>query len=194
MSKALVIVDLQNDFVEGGSLAVWGGRDLAARIGRFLEKQGFAEYDYIATTQDWHVQPGDHFSDDPDFIDSWPVHCVADTEGSRIFESLREVLMGHVNFAVKKGQFEAAYSGFEGFSEDGTMLGDALREVGVTDVDVVGVAADYCVSATALDAQAQGFKTTVLVNLTVGINPEKIAETFKTTLPNAGITVRSVLL
>lgn len=190
MSKALVIVDVQNDFVEGGSLAVFGGRDLAARIGRFLQKSGFEEYDFIATTQDWHIEPGDHFSDTPDFVDSWPRHCEADTEGSKIVESLREVLMGHVNFAVKKGQFEAAYSGFEGVSEDGTLLGDALREVGVTDVDVVGIASDYCVSATALDAQAQGFKTSVLMNLTVGINPEKVSETFANTLPTVGITAR----
>lgn len=194
MSKALVIVDVQNDFVEDGSLAVFGGRDLAARIGRFLQKTGFAEYDYIATTQDWHIEPGDHFSDTPDFVDSWPRHCEADTEGSRIVESLREVLMGHVNFAVKKGQFEAAYSGFEGVSEDGTLLGDALREVGVTDVDVVGIASDYCVAATSLDAQAQGFKTTVLMNLTVGINTEKISETFRSTLPKAGVTVKAIVL
>lgn len=194
MSKALVIVDVQNDFVEGGSLAVWGGRDLAARIGRFLQKQGFDKYDYIATTQDWHIEPGNHFSETPDFVDSWPRHCEAHTDGSNIVESLREVLMGRVNFAVKKGQFEAAYSGFEGVSEDGTLLGDALREVGITDVDVVGIASDYCVSATALDAQAQGFDTTVLMNLTVGINIEKIAETFRSTLPDAGVAVRAVVL
>lgn len=194
MSKALVIVDVQNDFVEDGSLAVWGGRDLAARIGRFLQKQGFDKYDYIATTQDWHIEPGNHFSETPDFVDSWPRHCEAGAEGSKIVESLREVLMGRVNFAVKKGQFEAAYSGFEGVSEDGTLLGDALREVGVTDVDVVGIASDYCVSATALDAQAQGFDTTVLMNLTVGINVEKIAETFRSTLPDAGVAVRAVVL
>lgn len=194
MSKALVIVDVQNDFVEGGSLAVFGGRDLAARIGRFLQKSGFAEYDFIATTQDWHIEPGDHFSDTPDFVDSWPRHCEADTDGSRIVENLREILMGHVNFAVKKGQFEAAYSGFEGVSEDGTLLGDALREVGVTDVDVVGIATDYCVSATALDSQAQGFNTSVLMNLTVGINAEKISETFRTTLPSVGVTVKAVVL
>lgn len=194
MSKALVIVDVQDDFVEGGSLAVFGGRSLADRIGRFLQKHGFEEYDYIATTQDWHIEPGDHFSETPDFVDSWPRHCEADTDGSRIVENLREVLMGRVNFAVKKGQFEAAYSGFEGVSEDGTLLGDALREVGVTDVDVVGIAADYCVSATALDSQAQGFNTTVLMNLTVGINVEKIAETFRSTLPDAGVAVRAVVL
>lgn len=192
--RALVIVDVQNDFVEGGSLAVFGGRDLAARLGRFLKKTGFEEYDYIATTQDWHIAPGDHFSETPDFVDSWPVHCVARTEGSEIVESLREVLAGRVNFAVKKGQFTASYSGFEGVSEDGTLLGDALREVGVTDVDVVGVAADYCVSATALDAQAQGFTTSVLMNLTVGINPEKIGETFNHILPSAGVAVKSVVL
>lgn len=194
MSKALIIVDVQNDFVEGGSLAVFGGRQLADRIARFLKKTGFAEYDFIATTQDWHIEPGNHFSDAPDFADSWPVHCVADTDGSKIFENLREALMGHVNFAVKKGQFEAAYSGFEGSSEDGTLLGDALRQVGVTDVDVIGIAADHCVRATALDAQAQGFKTTVLTNLTVGVSPDRTGETFEVTLPNAGVTVRKQIL
>jgi nicotinamidase/pyrazinamidase len=102
--------------------------------------------------------------------------------------------MGQVNFAVKKGQFEAAYSGFEGASEDGTLLGDALREVGVTDVDVIGIAADHCVRATALDAQAQGFNTSVLMNLTVGVNAERTAETFRTTLPDVGVTVRAQFL
>lgn len=194
MSKALILVDVQNDFVEGGSLAVFGGRALADRLGRFLQKQGFAEYDYIATTQDWHIEPGDHFSKTPDFVNSWPKHCVAGTDGARIVKNLLEVLMGHVNFAVKKGQFTAAYSGFEGVCEDGTLLGDALREVGVTDVDVVGIASDYCVAATALDAQAQGFNTSVLMNLTVGINAEQISETFGIMLPNAGISVRTVTL
>lgn len=189
MSKALVIVDVQNDFVEGGSLAVFGGRDLAARIGRFLTKNDFTDYDYIATTQDWHIEPGDHFSSTPDFVDSWPVHCVAHTEGANIVESLQKALHGHVNFAVKKGQFEAAYSGFEGVSEDGTLLGDALRSVGVTDVDVVGIASEHCVLATALDAQRQGFKTTVFPKLTVGINVERVTEVFGTTLPEAGVTV-----
>lgn len=194
MSKALIIVDVQNDFVEGGSLAVFGGRQLADRIARFLKKSGFSEYDFIATTQDWHIEPGSHFSEVPDFVDSWPVHCVADTEGSQIFKTLRETLMGHVNFAVKKGQFEAAYSGFEGVSEDGTLLGDALREVGVTDVDVIGIAADHCVRATALDSQAQGFTTTVFPNLTVGVNPERTGETFEIVLPEAGVIVKQRVL
>lgn len=192
--KALIIVDVQNDFVEDGSLAVFGGRALADRIGRFLKNGGFAEYDYIATTQDWHIAPGDHFSSTPDFVDSWPPHCEARTEGANIVESLREVLHGHVNFAVRKGQFTAAYSGFEGVSEDGVPLGDALKTVCVTDVDVVGIASEHCVLATALDAQTQGFKTTVFPNLTVGINAEKVTEVFETTLPNAGITVRSAVL
>lgn len=189
MKKALIIVDVQNDFVEGGSLAVVGGVSLAERLAEFITLNS-ADYDTIATTQDWHIEPGSHFSDNPDFVDSWPVHCVASTEGASIVEPLSKSLMDKVGPAVRKGMFEAAYSGFEGVTEDGTSLADALREQGVTDVDVVGIATDYCVAATARDAAANGFTTSVLKNFVVGINPVKISETFDQILPEAGVSIR----
>lgn len=189
MSKALVIVDVQNDFVEGGSLAVMDGIDLADRLAAYIESHGH-EYETIATTQDWHIEPGDHFSDKPDFVDSWPVHCVARTRGAEIVESLRVGLSGIVGPAVHKGMFEAAYSGFEGVTEDGTSLADALRELGITEVDVVGIATDYCVAATARDAVESGFSTTVLRDFVVGINPDKVTQLLESGFGDLGITVK----
>jgi nicotinamidase/pyrazinamidase len=194
MKKALIIVDVQNDFVEEGSLAVSGGVNLAARISGFLMAIGFDRYDVIATTQDWHIDPGSHFSTDPDFIDSWPVHCVADSEGAEIVESLREALMGHVDIAVRKGMFTASYSGFDGVLEDGGTLEEALRELDVTNIDVVGIATDHCVYKTALDGAKAGFVTTVLPELTVGINSEQVEKVLTEFLPAAGVKLRDETL
>lgn len=190
MKRALLIVDVQNDFVEGGSLAVEGGRDLSERLAKFIESDEAKKYSVIATTQDWHIDPGEHFSDDPDFVNSWPKHCIARTDGAKIVPVLMESLMGRVNIAVHKGMYEAAYSGFEGFSEDGTLLATALAELNVTHVDVVGIATDYCVAETALDSAVSQFKTAVLKEYTVGINENKVQEILNKTLPNSGVKVK----
>jgi nicotinamidase/pyrazinamidase len=174
MAKALIVVDVQNDFCEGGSLAVAGGADVAFRIGRLLHVWQEAEpseqaYDVIVATQDHHVSPGDHFSDRPDFERSWPPHCVAGTDGAAFHPNL-DPQPFHAIF--KKGERAAAYSGFEGKAEDGRALADWLRAHDVTSVDVCGIATDYCVRATALDAIANGFATTVLTNLIAGVAPD----------------------
>ncbi len=109
MTQALIIVDVQNDFCEGGSLAVTGGAALAADVSELLDTS--VDYDYIVATQDWHIAPGTHFSDSPDFITSWPVHCVADSRGAALHPDLDTE---NIDAYFRKGQFDAGYSGFEG--------------------------------------------------------------------------------
>lgn len=165
--KALIIVDVQNDFCEGGSLAVAGGSDVARRISELLS--GAHGYDHVVATKDYHIDPGDHFSDHPDFVHSWPRHCQAGTPGADFHPQLRT---DAVEAVFTKGEHSAAYSGFEGSDEHGTPLADWLRARGVDEVDVVGIATDYCVKATAADAAANGFRTRVLRDLTAGVAPD----------------------
>jgi nicotinamidase/pyrazinamidase len=163
MARGLVIVDVQNDFCEGGSLAVDGGAAVAARISTLLAD---ADYPVVAATRDYHVDPGSHFSDHPDFVDSWPAHCVVGSGGETLHPAFDTQRVAAV---FDKGQHAAAYSGFEGRNSDGTLLGDWLRDQDVDTVDVVGIATDYCVRATALDAAQAGFATTVLLDYTAGV-------------------------
>jgi nicotinamidase/pyrazinamidase len=170
--RALVIVDVQNDFCEGGSLAVEGGAATAAAISRFLaaEPEGYA---HVVASRDYHVDPGDHFSDEPDFSGSWPPHCVAGTAGAQFhphFDTSR------IDAVFSKGVSSAAYSVFEGADELGTPLVTWLRERGVEELDVVGIATDHCVRATALDAAREGFATRVLLGLTAGVAPATVAK------------------
>jgi nicotinamidase/pyrazinamidase len=164
--RALLIVDVQNDFCEGGSLAVAGGGAVAHAISTYLDGPGGAGYDHVVATQDYHVDPGDHFSATPDFAASWPPHCVAGTPGARFHPGLAT---GRIEAVFRKGAVSAAYSGFEGEDEQGLPLGAWLAERGVTAVDVAGIATDYCVLATAKDAAAAGLRTRVLVGLTAGV-------------------------
>lgn len=168
-ARALVIVDVQNDFCEGGSLAVAGGAEVAREVSEHVSRHA-ADYDHVVATADWHVDPGAHFSQTPDYVDSWPVHCVAESEGAEFHPRLAGAL-GHVEAVFRKGEHAAAYSGFEGRADvDGrTSLAGWLKERGVTHVDVVGIATDHCVRATAADAQREGFHTTVLLDLTAGV-------------------------
>ncbi|MEU7906996.1 isochorismatase family protein [Actinoplanes sp. NPDC049118] len=163
MSRALIIVDVQNDFCEGGSLAVPGGAGVAAGITSALTT---GTWDHVVATKDYHVDPGAHFSAHPDFVDSWPAHCVAGTGGADFHPALGTE---KVEAVFHKGAHAAAYSGFEGHTADGETLADWLRSREVTEVDVVGIATDHCVRATALDAAAAGFATTVLLDLTAGV-------------------------
>ncbi|MEU4739384.1 isochorismatase family protein [Actinosynnema sp. NPDC023658] len=163
MSKALIVVDVQNDFCEGGSLAVTGGAAVAAAISAHVAS---SSYDHVVATRDYHVDPGSHFSETPDFVDSWPVHCVAGTAGASFHPELDVTA---VEAVFSKGAYEAAYSGFEGASGGGEQLVEWLRARGVEQVDVVGIATDHCVRATALDAASAGFATTVLLDLTAGV-------------------------
>ena len=178
--RALIIVDVQLDFCEGGSLAVAGGASVAARINAVT-----SGYDHVVATRDYHVDPGDHFSDQPDYAHSWPVHCVAGTAGAAFHPALDVAPIGAV-FA--KGEYAAAYSGFEGAEPGGAGLADWLRAREVTEVDVVGIATDYCVLATALDAARAGFATTVLTDLTAGVAPRSTAAALDE-LRAVGVTV-----
>ena len=169
--RALIIVDVQNDFCEGGSLAVTGGAAVAHAISEHVASQ--PGYGHVVATKDFHVDPGAHFSDHPDYAASWPPHCVAGTPGADFHPNLDA---GAVEAVFLKGAHAAAYSGFEGADEAGTPLADWLRGRGVDEVDVVGIATDYCVHATAADAARAGFATRVLLNLTAGIAPDSIAK------------------
>jgi len=169
--RALIVVDVQNDFCEGGSLAVDGGGDVARAISRYLQdSHGYA---HVVATNDYHVDPGSHFSDHPDYASSWPPHCVVGTEGARFHPDLDTT---RVEAVFRKGMHAAAYSGFEGVDDAGTPLADWLRKHGVDEVDVVGIATDYCVRATAADAARAGFATRVLLDLTAGVAPESTAK------------------
>jgi nicotinamidase/pyrazinamidase len=163
VSRALIIVDVQNDFCEGGSLAVGGGAGVAAAISSVLST---GSWDRVVATKDYHIDPGAHFSEHPDFLDSWPPHCLVGTAGAEFHPNLAT---DRVEAVFHKGEHKAAYSGFEGHTEAGVTLADWLREREVTEVDVVGIATDHCVRATALDSVAAGFATTVLLDLTAGV-------------------------
>lgn len=167
--RALIIVDVQNDFCEGGSLEVAGGAAVARGINDLLA--GPHGYDHVVATQDHHIDPGDHFSDDPDFVDSWPRHCVAGTTGAEFQPDLDT---SRIEAVFHKGEYAAAYSGFEG-TADGVSLAGWLTERGVNEVDIVGIATDYCVRATAEDAARAGFTTRVLTDLTAGVAPDSTA-------------------
>ena len=174
MKRALVVVDVQNDFCEGGSLAVTGGAEVAHRIGELLhhwtEKDPKAPaYDVAVATRDHHIDPGGHFSKDPDFVDSWPAHCVVGTDGEAFHPNLDPQPFDAV---FLKGEHAAAYSGFEGVCAEGSGLADWLRAHEITHVDVCGLATDYCVRATALDAVRQGFETTLLESMCAGVAEE----------------------
>ncbi len=169
--RALIIVDVQNDFCEGGSLAVTGGAAVARAISEHVASE--AGYGHVVATKDFHVDPGAHFSDHPDFAVSWPPHCVAGTTGADFHPNLDG---SAVEAVFRKGAHAAAYSGFEGADDDGTPLADWLRARGVDEVDVVGIATDYCVHATAADAVRAGLRTRVLLDLTAGVAPESTAK------------------
>ncbi|MDI1460561.1 isochorismatase family protein [Catellatospora sp. KI3] len=170
MTRALIIVDVQNDFCEGGSLAVAGGAAVAANLSAKLsaDAAGGHRWQHVVATQDHHTDPGGHFGDPPDYSSSWPVHCVADTFGAQFHPDLDT---GRVEAVFRKGEYAAAYSGFEGHTA-GVGLAAWLRDREVTEVDIVGIATDHCVRATALDAVREGFDTTVVLGFTAGVAPE----------------------
>jgi nicotinamidase/pyrazinamidase len=168
MGKALIIVDVQNDFCEGGSMGVGGGAGVAAAISEYVAANRSA-YAHIVATRDFHLDPGAHFSEAPDFVDTWPPHCVIGTEGADFHPDLA---LAPIEAVFSKGRATAAYSGFEGVSDQDVPLGAWLRERGVDTVDVVGIATDHCVRATAVDAVREGLDTTVLLGLTAGVARE----------------------
>ncbi|HWB35496.1 MAG TPA: isochorismatase family protein [Rugosimonospora sp.] len=184
MSRALIIVDVQNDFCEGGSLPVTGGAGVAGAISAALRDGGSPTWDHVVATKDYHIDPGAHFGNPPDYVDTWPAHCVVGTPGTDFHPDLAT---DRIEAVFTKGEHAAAYSGFEGHS-GGTGLADWLRGHGVTEVDVVGIATDHCVRATALDAAAAGFATTVLLDLTAGV-ARATTDAALTQLAQAGVTL-----
>ena len=208
MAKALIIVDVQNDFCAGGALATDRGAKIAALISEYVE-DNHHRYEAVVATQDWHIDPGAHFSDTPDFVDSWPVHCVANTEGAEIHPNLDT---DYIEAYFRKGRYEAAYSGFEGLQapEESVMTGehepgatlddegpktplaDWLDEHEIQDVDIVGIATDYCVLATAKDAVDAGYETRVLIDLTAPVHENKLDEIIAE-MEDEGITVKQAL-
>lgn len=184
MTRALIVVDLQNDFCEGGSLAVQGGGAVAASIAELVSSK---TYPIVVTTRDWHIDPGPHFAQgQPDFVSTWPVHCVADTPGAAYHPAFAPVAAG-ADAEFLKGNYEAAYSGFEGAAADGQSLAAWLADKQVDEVDIVGLATDHCVKATAIDAAAHGLTTRVLLDHCAGVNPET-TETALVEMSAAGIT------
>lgn len=167
MSRALIIVDVQADFCEGGALPVYGGAAVAAAVTRYLASPS-RQYSHVVASQDWHIDPGEHFSDNPDFARTWPPHCRALTPGADFHPDLD---LSRIDEEFRKGMGAAAYSAFEGTDRAGCPLGQWLAERHVTSVDVCGIATEYCVSATANGALHRGFSVTVLTDLIAGVAP-----------------------
>ena len=190
MKRALIVVDVQNDFCEGGSLPVSGGAAVAADISSLVHRwhAGGADapsYDVVVATKDHHVDPGDHWAAKPDFEHSWPVHCKVGTDGEAFHPNLDPQPFDAI---FLKGEHQAAYSGFEGRTTSGAALADWLREHEVTEVDICGIATDHCVRATALDAASEGFRTRVLTELCAGVAPET-TEAALVAMRDAGVDV-----
>ena len=177
MKQALIVVDVQNDFCEGGSLPVAGGARVASDIAELLhhwtrQDPKAPAYDVVVATKDHHIDPGDHWAREPDYVASWPVHCRVGTDGEAFHPNLDPQPFDAI---FLKGEHGAAYSGFEGRTTGGEALADWLRGRGVDEVDVCGLATDHCVRATALDARLEGFETRVLTGMCAGVAPETTA-------------------
>ncbi|MCW2782266.1 MAG: isochorismatase family protein [Marmoricola sp.] len=188
--RALIIVDVQNDFCEGGSLAVAGGARVASDIGELLHHWTRKDpkapaYDVVVATKDHHIDPGPHWSHEPDYVTSWPVHCRVGTDGEAFHPNLDPQPFDAL---FLKGEHAAAYSGFEGRTSDGQGLADWLVAHEVDQVDVCGIATDYCVRATALDAVSNGFATRVLISMCAGVAPDS-TEAALTEMREAGVDV-----
>ncbi|MGJ8722197.1 MAG: isochorismatase family protein [Salinibacterium amurskyense] len=191
MVAALFIIDVQNDFTEGGALGVDGGAAVAAGITDYLRANP-DRYDVVIASRDWHDADnsnGGHFATDaaPNFVDTWPVHCVAGTSGAEYHPALDTSL---VNEHVRKGQGVPAYSIFEGTTDDDETLPALLARLGVHTIDVVGIATDYCVLASALDAAGSGREVSVLTELVAGVAPESSTAALAT-MAESGITLVS---
>ncbi|MDO4900925.1 isochorismatase family protein [Actinomyces sp.] len=181
-NRALIIVDVQSTFCEGGALPVFGGNAVAERVAAYAAAHR-GDYDLVVTTQDWHIDPGDHFSESPDFVDTWPPHGVAGTEEAELHPVLAQL---SVDVSIKKGQYAPAYSGFEGVDASGAGLHELLRVHGIEALDVVGLAESHCVKETALDGVRAGYRVRVLTDLTAPVSPEQ-GEAARAALAEAGV-------
>ena len=186
MKKALIVVDVQRDFCEGGALGVEGGNDVAEKIARYIDEHDRdGEYRMVVFSQDWHrwdSSNGGHFAEkgaQPNYVDTWPEHCLAGTRGAELHPAVRDYASGAQ--IIRKGQNRPAYSAFEGTTpgEIAMPLQKLLDSADIEAVDIVGIATDHCVKATALDAVKGGFKTTVMLDLTAGVAPESTEAAIK---------------
>ena len=172
MSKALFVIDVQNDFCEGGALACQGGAQVAASITAYL-KSSKSDYDFVIASRDWHTPNslnGGHFptqGNEPDFVSTWPLHCIAGESGADYHPNLDASL---IDIHIKKGQGQHGYSIFDGITDTGEKLQELIQRLGITEVDVVGIATDYCVRASALDANNSGLEVRVITSLTAGVS------------------------
>jgi nicotinamidase/pyrazinamidase len=182
--RAIIVVDPQPDFFEGGPLPVAGATRTAEGIAEYLRARG-DEYRLRIVTQDWHLDPGDHWSESPDYVTTWPVHCAADSTGAQVHAALADESWDVV---IRKGLHEGAYSGFEGASADGSTLAEILNRAGVNDLTIVGFATDHCVKATALDARALGFRVAVALDLCAGVDPTTTREAIAA-MSEAGVAI-----
>jgi len=181
-ARALIVVDVQPTFCEGGELAVDGGNQVAADVALYAAAHR-DRYSLVVTTQDWHIDPGEHFSDTPDFVNSWPVHGVAHSANAELHPALRDL---HPDVSVLKGQYAHGYSGFEGTDPAGRTLEQVLRDERIEAVDVVGLVESHCVKSTALDAVGLGFETRVFTDLTIPVSAE-LGELAEAELTAAGV-------
>ncbi|WP_454859968.1 isochorismatase family protein [Promicromonospora soli] len=183
--RALIVVDVQPTFCEGGELATEGANEIAHRVAAYAAAHR-DRYATVLTTQDWHIDPGEHFSDTPDFVDSWPPHGIAGSPNAELHPALADL---DPDVRLKKGQYSHGYSGFDGADEHGRSLATILAEAGVTGVDVVGLVESHCVKHTALDARRAGLSARVLTDLTIPVSPQQ-GELAHKELTAAGVELR----
>jgi nicotinamidase/pyrazinamidase len=176
--RALIIVDVQNDFCEGGSLGIAGGTAVVREINEYVAAH--RDYAHVVATKDYHIEPGEHFAEHPDYRVSWPRHCEVGTPGVDFHPEFDD---SAIQAVFMKGHYSAAYSAFEAVDDTGTLLPDWLRQRGVNEIDIAGLATDYCVLATATDAVNAGFAARVLLDLTAGValeSTDKAVEDMRT--------------
>jgi nicotinamidase/pyrazinamidase len=187
--RALIVVDVQPTFCEGGELPVTGGNAVASNLADYLRAE-HGEYAALITTQDWHVDPGDHFSADPDFADTWPPHGIVGTANAELHPEIADAVAGQSVVRIRKGEHQAAYSGFDGADSEGRSLQQVLQDLRIDEVEVCGIAESHCVKATALDAARLGYRTTVLRDLTVPVT-EELGAAARVEMTDAGVVLRN---
>jgi nicotinamidase/pyrazinamidase len=190
VAKALFIIDVQVDFCEGGALACQGGAQVAKDITAYLVSNK-SNYDYVIASRDWHTPNSlndGHFPEAgtaPDYVSTWPLHCIAGEKGAEYHENLDASL---IDIHIKKGQDANGYSIFDGTDDSGRSFLELVKDLGITAVDVVGIATDYCVRASSLDANAHGLDVRVITSLTAGVS-EASTEASIDEMVDAGVAV-----
>jgi len=191
MPKALLVIDVQNDFCEGGALGVEGGAAVASKISDHLDN---SSYDLVVASRDWHDADNNnsgHFADpgsEPDFVNNWPVHCVAESFGAEYHPNLRTE---RIQVDIYKGQGANGYSIFEGTTKESKSFLEVLDQHQIDEVDVVGIATDYCVLASAMDSKKHGLKVRVISSLTAGVSAESTEKAIDSLIDNGVEVVAS---